>query len=104
MQNTYAVFILTTKKDSTNKTKNKSKKMLYICLLLWNPKMSTTSMLLKTLILKTTQLQSLLKAQTIKLKDNTRSRSMGHYDNDRTPPSINIVQNAQVQITGTNLC
>jgi len=45
-----------------------------------------------------------IKAQTIKLKDNTRSRNMAHYDNERTPALINIARNAQVQITGTNLC
>ena len=47
---------------------------------------------------------AVIKAQTKKLKNNTRSKNMGHYDNERTPASINIARNAQVQITGTNLC
>ena len=29
---------------------------------------------------------------------------MALYDNERTPALINIARNAQVQITGTNLC
>ena len=47
---------------------------------------------------------AIIKAQTKRLKDDTRSRNMGHYDNERTPALINIAQNSQVQITGTNLC
>ena len=47
---------------------------------------------------------AIMKTQTNSLKNNTRSRSIGHYDNERTPPLIKIAQNAQVQITGTNLC
>ena len=47
---------------------------------------------------------AVIKAQTIQHKDNTRSKNMWHYDNDRTPAMINIARNAQVQITGTNLC
>ena len=45
-----------------------------------------------------------IRAHTKRLKDNTRSRNIGHYDNERTPACINIAQNAQVQLTGTNLC
>src|SRR5688572_29798450 len=67
MHNTCVAFILTTKTVSTNKTRNKSKKMLYICLLMWNPKMSTTTMHSKKSIPKTIQLQGLRQ----KIKDLT---------------------------------
>ena len=46
---------------------------------------------------------AIMKAQTSRYKDGTRSRSIGHYDKDRTPALSNIAQNAQVQITGTIL-
>ena len=45
-----------------------------------------------------------IRAQTKKLRDDTRSRTSTHYDNKRTPALINIARNAQVQLTGTNLC
>src|SRR5688572_17146056 len=41
---------------------------------------------------------------TTRMKDNVASRNIGHYDNKRTPPLINIAQNSLVQLTGTNLC
>ena len=34
---------------------------------------------------------AIIKAQTNRFKDGTKSRSIGHYDNERTPPLINIV-------------
>ena len=33
---------------------------------------------------------AIIRAQTMKYKDNTRSSSMGHYDNERNPAMINI--------------
>lgn len=45
-----------------------------------------------------------IKAQTKRFKDNTSLRNMGHYDNERTPAMTYIARNAQVQITGINLC
>jgi hypothetical protein len=47
---------------------------------------------------------ALIKSQTIRLKDNSITRNITHYDNERTPTLINIACNAQVQLTGTNLC
>ena len=47
---------------------------------------------------------AIIRAQTKKCTDGTRTRFMGHYDNERTPALINIARNAQIQITGTNLC
>jgi energy-coupling factor transporter ATP-binding protein EcfA2 len=47
---------------------------------------------------------AMIKAQTNRLKDDTRSRNMGHYDNKRTPTLVNIARNSLVQLTGTNLC
>ena len=47
---------------------------------------------------------AVIKAQTIRLKDDVKLRNIGHYDNERTPPIINIARNAQVQLTGINLC
>lgn len=47
---------------------------------------------------------AVIRAVTTRIKDNTRSRNSGHYDNERTPAMINIAQNCQVQITGANLC
>ena len=47
---------------------------------------------------------AVIRAATKRIKDDLRSRNMGHYDNERTPPMINIAQNSQVQLTGTNLC
>jgi hypothetical protein len=47
---------------------------------------------------------AIIKAQTIRLKDDVKLRSIGHYDNERTPAMINIARNAQVQLTGINLC
>ena len=47
---------------------------------------------------------AIIKVQTKRLKDNTRSKNMGHYDNETTPTLVNIARNSQVQITGTNLC
>ena len=46
---------------------------------------------------------TIINAQTKRLKDNTRSKNMSHYDNEQTPALINIARNTQVQITGTNL-
>src|SRR5687767_9072924 len=41
-----------------------------------------------------------IKAQTTRFKNNTRPKNtFGHYDNERTPPSINLARNAQVQLT-----
>ena len=45
-----------------------------------------------------------IKAQTIRLKDDVELRNFGHYDHERTPARINIARNAQVQLTGINLC
>lgn len=47
---------------------------------------------------------ALIKAQYIRVKNNSRSRNSAHYDNERTPALINIARNSQVQLTGTNLC
>ena len=47
---------------------------------------------------------AVIKAQTIRLKDDVKLRNIGHYDNERTPAMINIARNAQVQLTGINLC
>ena len=47
---------------------------------------------------------AIIKAQTVRLKDDVKLRNMGHYDNERTPVMINIARNAQVQLTGINLC
>ena len=47
---------------------------------------------------------AVIKAQTIRLKDDVKLRNIGHYDNERTPPIINIARNAQVELTGINLC
>lgn len=47
---------------------------------------------------------AIIKAKTKRLKNNTMTRNMGHYDNERTPALINIARNSQVQITGVNLC
>src|SRR5688500_2680492 len=59
MQNTYAAFILTTKTISINKTRSRSKKTLYFCLLMWNPKIYTTAKHSKKSIHRITQLQRL---------------------------------------------
>ena len=46
-----------------------------------------------------------IRAVTKRINDNSTSRNIGHYDNERTPPLINIAQNSLlVQLTGTNLC
>src|SRR5687768_2968326 len=47
---------------------------------------------------------AVIRAVTMRIKDNTTSRTIGHYDNERTPVMINIAQNSLVQLTGTNLC
>ena len=47
---------------------------------------------------------AVIRAVTKKIRDDTRSRTIGHYDNERAPGLINITQNSQVQLTGTNLC
>ena len=47
---------------------------------------------------------AVIRAVTKRIKDNARSRNIAHYDNERTPVLINIAQNSQVQLTGTNLC
>ena len=38
---------------------------------------------------------ALIESQTIRLKNNSITRNMMHYDNERTPTLINIAQNAQ---------
>src|SRR5688500_15691759 len=58
-QNSYTAYILTTKNVSINKTRNRSKKMLYFCLLMWSPKINTTSKHSMKSTLQTTQLQRL---------------------------------------------
>ena len=47
---------------------------------------------------------AVIRAVTKRLKDDSRSRNIGHYDNERTPAMINITRNCHVQLTGTNLC
>ena len=47
---------------------------------------------------------AVIRAETRRLKDNTTSRQIGHYDIERTPALINIARESQVQLTGTNLC
>ena len=45
-----------------------------------------------------------INAQTRRQKDGAKARNVGHYDYERTPPSISIACNCQVQLTGVNLC
>src|SRR5687768_8084434 len=47
---------------------------------------------------------AVIRAVTKRIKDNTTSRTIGHYDSERTPVMINIARNSLVQLTGTNLC
>ena len=47
---------------------------------------------------------AVIKAPTISLKNDLKVRAIDHYDNDRTPAISNIARNAQVQLTGINLC
>jgi len=47
---------------------------------------------------------AIIKAQTRRFKDHTISRNMKHFDNERTPPVVYLARNAQVQLTGINLC
>ena len=77
--------------------------MLYIRLLLWKPKNIHINHALKKINTSNNPV-AVIKAQTIRLKDNTRSKNMGHSDNERTPTLINIAKKLQYQITGTNLC
>ncbi len=47
---------------------------------------------------------AVIRAVTKRINDNAPSRNIGHYDNKRTPPLVNLAQNSLVQLTGTNLC
>ena len=47
---------------------------------------------------------AVIRADTKRMKDDVKTKNIGHYDNERTPVMINIAQNSLVQLTGTNLC